>query len=123
MERNLLVFFVLFLSFSASSCSAYFSGDADSDEALAVAPTGRARVYIVVVKWHKGLDTKHFAIRTLTTVLGSEVAAKKALVYVYDNVFPGFAAKLTPIEASKLEKQSGILRVVPDITYHLMSMY
>lgn len=70
MERNLLVFFALFLSFSASSCSAYFSGDADYLEALAIPPTDGARVYIVTVEWHKGLETRHFAIETLTSVLG-----------------------------------------------------
>ncbi|XP_074565077.1 subtilisin-like protease SBT3.14 [Curcuma longa] len=120
MERNLVVLFVLFLSFSASSCSAYFSGDGED---LTVAPIGGARVYIVTVKWHKGLETEQFAIRTLTSVLGSEVAAKKALVYVYDYAFPGFAAKLTPIEAFKLKEQPGILRVIPDTIYKLMMMY
>ncbi|KAG6479609.1 hypothetical protein ZIOFF_063077 [Zingiber officinale] len=101
----------------------YFSGDVNPVEDLAVAPVGGARVYIVTVTWHKGLNTKHSAIETLTSVLGSEEAAQKALVYVYDYVFPGFAAKLTPSEAFKLEKQPGILQVIPDTTYHLMWMY
>lgn len=70
MERNLLAFFVLFLSFSASSCSAYFFGDADYLEALAIPPAGGARVYIVTVEWHKRLEPKQFAIKTLTSVLG-----------------------------------------------------
>ncbi|KAM7271664.1 hypothetical protein ACFE04_030878 [Oxalis oulophora] len=39
---------------------------------------------------------------------------KQCLVYVYNNVIPGFAARLTEQEATKLASVPGVLAVIPD---------
>ncbi|KAJ8445176.1 hypothetical protein Cgig2_029548 [Carnegiea gigantea] len=51
----------------------------------------------------------------------SEEAAKESLVYVYKNAATGFSAKLTPAQASQLEKQPGVIQVVPNKTLQLHS--
>ncbi|XP_009764495.1 subtilisin-like protease SBT3.15 [Nicotiana tabacum] len=52
--------------------------------------------------------------KILATVLGSEEAAKQAIIYTYNNELKGFAASLTPEQASRLEEQQGVLNIIPD---------
>ncbi|XP_009618587.1 subtilisin-like protease SBT4.1 [Nicotiana tabacum] len=59
--------------------------------------------------------------KILATVLGSEDAAKQAIIYPYKNELKGFAASLTPEQASRLKKQRGVLNIIPDRSLNLDS--
>ncbi|KAL0304858.1 UNVERIFIED_CONTAM: Subtilisin-like protease SBT3.17 [Sesamum angustifolium] len=80
-----------------------------------------AQVHIVYVEKPEAQDPEAFHIQTLTAVLGSEDAAKQALVYSYKHAASGFSAKLTPDQVSALSKQPGVLQVVPSRTLRLHS--
>ncbi|KAL3695422.1 hypothetical protein R1sor_009498 [Riccia sorocarpa] len=54
----------------------------------------------------------------LSAVVGSELAAKEALVYVYKN-FNAFAAKLTPEQAALLAEREDVVSVIPNRKHHL----
>ncbi|KAK9076435.1 hypothetical protein SSX86_004769 [Deinandra increscens subsp. villosa] len=51
----------------------------------------------------------------------SDEKPNRNLLHVYKNVFHGFAARLTPQEAEELEKQPGVMAVLPDETRHLLT--
>ncbi|OAY82865.1 hypothetical protein ACMD2_06324 [Ananas comosus] len=46
-------------------------------------------------------------------------AAKEAVIYHYTHAASGFSAKLTPKQVEELQKQAGVLQVVPSRTYQL----
>eukprot|EP01018_Ginkgo_biloba_P039606 Gb_08795 [translate_table: standard] len=64
-----------------------------------------------------GLEATH--IQTLASVLGSEEAAKNAILYSYKHAANGFSAKLTPKQVDDLSKQPGVLQIVPSRSYQL----
>ncbi|KAI3821322.1 hypothetical protein L1987_08887 [Smallanthus sonchifolius] len=66
---------------------------------------------------HEELEVYH--LRTLSSVLGSEEAAKGALLYIYKHAACGFSAKLTPKQVEEISKQPGVLQVVKDGTMKL----
>ncbi|KAJ4799457.1 Subtilisin-like protease SBT3.3 [Rhynchospora pubera] len=78
-----------------------------------------ATVHIVYVDRPEGADPEEFHIRTLGSVLGSEEAAKGAVLYHYKSAASGFSAKLTPSQVEELKKQPGVLQIVPSQTYQL----
>ncbi|KAG2698588.1 hypothetical protein I3843_07G157500 [Carya illinoinensis] len=80
-----------------------------------------ASVQIVYTERPQGEDPEAYHIRTLTAVLGSEAAAKEALLYSYKTAASGFSAKLTPDQVSQISKQPGVLQVVPSRTLQLHS--
>ncbi|GLT68223.1 hypothetical protein SLA2020_404750 [Shorea laevis] len=80
-----------------------------------------ATVQIVYTERPQNEEPEAFHIRTLTAVLGSDEAAKEALVYSYKTAASGFSAKLTPDQVSEISKQPGVLQVVPSRTLQLHS--
>ncbi|KAG9443971.1 hypothetical protein H6P81_015311 [Aristolochia fimbriata] len=78
-------------------------------------------VHIVYTERPEGEEPEAYHVRTLTTVLGSEEAAKEALLYSYKSAASGFSAKLTPEQVAEISKQPGVLQVVPSRTYQLHS--
>ncbi|GMH00325.1 hypothetical protein Nepgr_002164 [Nepenthes gracilis] len=57
-------------------------------------------------------------LHILSSVLGSEEAAEKALVYHY-KIMNAFAARLTPKQAALMAGQPGVIYVMPPATIHL----
>ncbi|KAJ6734874.1 PROTEINASE INHIBITOR PROPEPTIDE [Salix purpurea] len=71
-----------------------------------------ASVQIVYTKRPQHEEPEAYHIRTLASVLGSEDAAKEALLYSYNTVASGFSPKLTP-------ELLGVLQVVPNMKVQL----
>ncbi|WOL03550.1 subtilisin-like protease SBT3.1 [Canna indica] len=78
-----------------------------------------ASVYIVFVEEPVGEEPEAFHVRTLAAVLGSEAAAKRAILFHYTHAASGFAAKLTAEQVEKLEKQPGVIQVIRSRTYSI----
>ncbi|MBA0694547.1 hypothetical protein Goari_004830 [Gossypium aridum] len=81
------------------------------------------KVYIVYLGQHNnGEKALHEIEKThisyLLSVKESEEAAKSSLLYSYKHSINGFAAKLTPDEASKLSGMNGLLSVFPSHGKH-----
>ncbi|XP_022152508.1 subtilisin-like protease SBT3.3 isoform X2 [Momordica charantia] len=100
---------LLLVSFFAISISAAM---AEADETSATASTvsssasSRPAVHIVYTETPTDEEPEHFHIRTLASVLGSEEAAKDALIYSYKSAARGFSAKLTPDQVSRISRCS-----------------
>ncbi|XP_022143621.1 subtilisin-like protease SBT3.11 isoform X2 [Momordica charantia] len=78
-------------------------------------------VHIVYTEKPRDEEPEAYHIRTLVSVLGSEEAAKEALVYSYKNAASGFSARLTPDQVAEVSKQPGVLHVVQSGTHQLHS--
>ncbi|KAJ8506785.1 hypothetical protein OPV22_007671 [Ensete ventricosum] len=78
-----------------------------------------ATVQIVYVERPETEEPETFHIRTLAAVLGSEEAAKDAVIYHYKHASSGFSAKLTQSQVEQLSRQPGVLQVIPSRTYNL----
>ncbi|MCD7455927.1 hypothetical protein HAX54_030176 [Datura stramonium] len=84
-------------------------------------PSNEAKVHIVYTEKPEDQEPEEYHIKTLASVLGSEEAAKEALIYSYKHAASGFSAKLTAEQVSDLSKQPGVLQVVPSQTVQLHS--
>ncbi|KAA0059501.1 subtilisin-like protease SBT3.6 isoform X1 [Cucumis melo var. makuwa] len=61
-------------------------------------------VHIVYTERPHNEAPEAYHIRTLVSVLGSEEAAREALVYSYKNAASGFSARLTPDQVTEITK-------------------
>uniref|UniRef100_A0A1D1XUI7 Subtilisin-like protease n=1 Tax=Anthurium amnicola TaxID=1678845 RepID=A0A1D1XUI7_9ARAE len=92
---------------------------AETGEGAASVPKEDAAVHIVYTERPEDDEPEAYHVRTLASVLGSEEAAKEALIYSYKAAASGFSAKLTPQQVAEISKQPGVLQVVPSRTLHL----
>ncbi|KAE8733472.1 Pectinesterase [Hibiscus syriacus] len=80
-----------------------------------------AAVHIIYTEKPQDEQPEAYHLRTLASVLGSEEAAKDALIYSYKTAASGFSAKLTPEQVAEISKQPGVLQVIPSRTLQLHS--
>ncbi|KAJ0085386.1 hypothetical protein Patl1_07819 [Pistacia atlantica] len=76
-------------------------------------------VQIVYMERPKDVDPEAYDIQVLSSVLGSEEAAKQALLYSYKTAASGFSASLTPKQVEDIKKKEGVLHVAPNRTLQL----
>ncbi|KAF5176895.1 hypothetical protein FRX31_033518 [Thalictrum thalictroides] len=75
--------------------------------------------YIVLCNVPKGELPRAHYINLLSKIIGSEEAAKEALIYTY-STFGGFSAFLNPHQATRLSKITDIY-VIPSLPYQILS--
>ncbi|GMP56428.1 hypothetical protein CsSME_00020920 [Camellia sinensis var. sinensis] len=78
---------------------------------LVASSMDEASIQIVYMAISKNSAASH--IQTLASVMGSEMAAKKAIIYDYTRTMNGFAAKLTADQITALLKQPAVLKILP----------
>jgi subtilisin family serine protease len=91
--------------------------------------SSRSRIYIVQMGYHEASNlfasktswygsvlesVKLQALEGAQILEGVSAVGPEGLMHVYDTVFHGFSAKLTPQEASYMESMPGVLSLYPD---------
>ncbi|KAG0495382.1 hypothetical protein HPP92_000074 [Vanilla planifolia] len=117
---RIVFFFIVFL-FVSSRPFLMVAEDEKSSTVLPPGSTEKTTVHIVYVNRPEGEEPESFHIRTLASVLGSEEAAREALIYHYKHAMSGFSAKLTSGQVAALSKKPEVLEVVASRTFELHS--
>ncbi|CAN4089461.1 unnamed protein product [Withania somnifera] len=89
---------------------------------LLVHANGESKVHVVYLGRRKHDDAElttsaHYKI--LSSVLGSQEAARESIIYSYKYGFSGFAAKLTEAQAKRIAELPDVVHVVPNHFYQL----
>ncbi|KAL5776418.1 hypothetical protein ACOSP7_009344 [Xanthoceras sorbifolium] len=109
-KNSLLFFSSLLLLFSLIEMA----------ESARSAPSSSA-VHIIYTERPQDEEPEAYHMRILSSVVGSDEAAKEALLYSYKTAASGFSAKLTSEQVTEMSKQPGVLQVVPSRTVQLHS--
>ncbi|MGI4421833.1 protease inhibitor I9 family protein, partial [Klebsiella pneumoniae] len=116
-RSSALITYLLLLSLIWS-----FTSSSSIIAAMAENPSkSEASVHIIYTEKPENEEPEAYHIRTLASVVGSEDAARVAILYSYKHAASGFSAKLTPEQVSEMSKQPGVLQVVPSRTLQLHS--
>ncbi|GLT52206.1 hypothetical protein SLA2020_255590 [Shorea laevis] len=123
LQRRIICFLssAILVLFFSSSCFIQMAAAASTTPAVESADSSKAAVHIVYTESPQDEEPERYHLRTLSAVLGSDEAAKEALLYSYKTAATGFSAKLTPQQVEEISKQPGVLQVVPSQTYQLHS--
>ncbi|KAM0019363.1 putative peptidase S8 propeptide/proteinase inhibitor I9 [Helianthus debilis subsp. tardiflorus] len=113
---SLIFLFIITITISSSSMA---ETDSSVPASVSTPIEEAAAVHIVYTDRPQHEELEDYHIHTLSSVLGSEEAAKGALLYTYKHAACGFSAKLTPKQVEQLSKQPGVLQVVKDGTMRL----
>ncbi|KAL3342370.1 hypothetical protein AABB24_026406 [Solanum stoloniferum] len=91
-------------------------------DVLGIYAHGESKVHIVYMgkRYHDDAQlTTSAHHQILTSVLGSEEAARDSIIYSYKHGFSGFAAKLTKSQAKKIAELPDVVHVIPNHLYKL----
>ncbi|XP_071693412.1 subtilisin-like protease SBT3.17 [Rutidosis leptorrhynchoides] len=111
---TLSLIFIIIITISSTSMA-----DIKSSVPETASVPVESAVHIVYTDRPVDEELEIYHLRTLSSVLGSEDAAKGALLYTYKHAACGFSAKLTPKQVEELSKQPGVLQVVESRTMKL----
>ena len=108
MQRKVFLIFCLIISLCCLIEMAE-SGDLSKSSSSAV--------HIVYTEKPQDEQPEAYHIRTLASVLGSEEAAKEALIYSYKTAASGFSAKLTPEQVAEMSSKCHFFYSILKINY------
>ncbi|KAL4651571.1 hypothetical protein ACB092_01G169900 [Castanea dentata] len=121
-KLSFLIFTLLVISITTTMAERVPETKPDqSSSSSSSSESSEPAVHIVYMERPQDMEPEAFHIQTLASVLGSEEAAKEALIYSYKTAASGFSAKLTPQQVSLISKLPGVLQVVPSRTLQLHS--
>ncbi|KAK4734794.1 hypothetical protein R3W88_009055 [Solanum pinnatisectum] len=89
---------------------------------LGIQANAKSKVHIVYMgrRQHDDIElTTSAHHQILSSVLGSQEAARDSIIYSYKHGFSGFAARLTKSQAKKIAELPDVVHVIPNHLYKL----